>query len=456
MPAIVWWIVKILLWHGYLMSGSGSNVYTLNVAAAWRRQGHDVLVMCQQKRAGDFGVVDSEGDFSPDNRSFDVIPTNVEPAAGSCTVLRPDIGGLLPVYVYDDYEGFVVKRYVDLDDSELDRYVDRNVAAMVTGLERYQPDAVITGHEVMGPYIAKLACKETGHRYAAKLHGSALEYAVKLQDRYLRYAIEGLGGAQRVVGGSTYMLQEASSVIPGWEDRMSVVNPGVDVDLFRPLDRSPGRTVAFVGKLIAEKGPQNLLAALGSTTSDMRVVIVGYGGDEEPIKELASALQARDGERALAIARSLKHNGPLVAWLEEVSDEQLRRISEIPIEFTGRLEHGPLSEALPTFDVLVVPSVVPEAFGMVAAEAAACGVLPLTPDHSGIAEAGAAVEERLATFGLLRYDPDDPIGGIATGIDRILSIPPDTRKEMGLAASGLATERWSWDRVAEKLLEAAV
>jgi glycosyltransferase involved in cell wall biosynthesis len=453
-----WRDVKILLWHGYLMSGSGSNVYTLNIAAAWRRQGHDVLVMCQQRQAGAFGVVDAEGDFSIDNLSYGATETGVGGAAGTCTVVRPDIGGLLPVYVYDDYEGFKVKRYVDLDDEELAGYVDRNVTAMVTALKAFAPDAVITGHEVMGPYIAKLACEQTGHRYVAKLHGSALEYAVKLQERYLHYATEGLGGAHRVVGGSSYMLREAGRVIPGWEDKRVVVNPGVDVEIFRPSpDHVPGTKVAFVGKLIAEKGVHNLIAALGSTTAPgIEVVIVGYGGDEEAIVDLASALGDGDRSSAAAVARTLKHNGPLLAWIDGATSEELDRCAGIPITFTGRLEHGPLSQVLPTFDILVVPSIVSEAFGMVAAEAAACGVLPLTPDHSGISEAGAAVEERLGKPGLLRYDPADPIAGIAAGLDRLLSIPSRDRKEMGRAASALATERWSWDRVAEKLLEAAV
>lgn len=450
--------MKILLWHGYMMSGSGSNVYTLNVASAWRRQGHDVLVMCQQKGAGGFGPVDAEGDFSPDNHSYEPVPTGAPAGAGSCTVVRPDIGGLLPVYVYDDYEGFVVKRFTDLDDAELDDYVARNVTAMVTALRRFQPDAVITGHEVMGPYIAKLACAQGGLSYIAKLHGSALEYAVKLQERYLRYATEGLGAAARVVGGSNYMLREAASVIPGWEDRATVVNPGVDVELFEPSPgRVPGTTVAFVGKLIAEKGVHNLIAALGATkTPDLKAVMVGYGGDEVAMAELASALGDADRDRALEVGRGLKHSDELVAWLARASDEQMGRFAAIPIGFPGRLEHGPLSDVLPTFDVLVAPSVVAEAFGMVAAEAAACGVLPLVPDHSGISEAGQALEERLGMPGSLRFDPADPVEGIAAGIDALLSIEPQRRLEMGWASATLARERWSWDHVAEQLLEAAV
>ncbi len=53
---------------------------------------------------------------------------------------------------------------------------------------------------------------------------------------------------------------------------------------------------------------------------------------------------------------------------------------------TGRLDHDELSEVLPACEAVVVPSTFPEAFGMVAAEAAACGALPVSAAHSGLAE----------------------------------------------------------------------
>ena len=48
------------------------------------------------------------------------------------------------------------------------------------------------------------------------------------------------------------------------------------------------------------------------------------------------------------------------------------------IHFTGRLEHSDLPDLLPACEAQVVPSTFPEAFGMVAVEAAACGALPLS------------------------------------------------------------------------------
>ena len=432
--------MRILLWHGYLLRGSGSNVYTANIARSWRDEGHEVLVMCQER----------------DPVALEIFWATDAP--GRCTLRRPDIGRVLPVYVYDRYEGFDAKLFTDLTDQELDHYTERNVAELTDALESFDPDAFITGHEVMGPEIARRACLQTGHSYLAKLHGSALEYAVKKQERYAALARSGLGAARTVVGGSRYMVNEAASHIPGWIDRAHVVNPGCDVSLFRPVGRRSGiPKVGFVGKLIASKGVHDLLAALPLVRAGHEATVVGYGGFEQGLHRLASALKAGDLGAARKIAESGEHGRleHLSTFLEDPPPGYTSAAKSLEVAFTGRLEHGALSEVLPTFDVLVVPSVVPEAFGMVAAEAAACGVLPIVPDHSGIAEAGAAVEEAIGRPGLLTYDASDPIRGIAAAIDRVLSLGPHERREMEDAAVALAHERWSWAQVARRLLKLA-
>ncbi len=292
--------MRILLWHGYLLSGSGSNLYTVNIARIWRSEGHDVLLMCQERHAGAFAFVDAAGVFNADNREFEWRLTGHERATGRLRVLRPNIGEVLPVYVFDEYEGFTAKRFVDLTDEELERYTSANIRALVTAIEDHQPDAIVTGHEVMGPYIAREACKRTDTSYLAKLHGSALEYAVKEQpERYLEFASIGLRSARVVTGGSNYMVREASSVIPGWEERAQVVNPGCDVELFLPVERdaSTPPNVGYVGKFIVSKGVHNLLGSLGfTTTENLNVTIVGYGGFERGLHEVASALRTNDPE----------------------------------------------------------------------------------------------------------------------------------------------------------------
>jgi glycosyltransferase involved in cell wall biosynthesis len=451
--------MRILLWHGYLLRGSGSNIFKANIVRAWRADGHDVLLMCQEREVERLGFIDSHGDFAPDNRSYSTTPTGASAAPGSATLLRPAIGQILPVYVYDHYEGFIAKCYVDLTDDELDYYVETNVTALTTAIQSFSPDVIISSHEVMGPSIALRACTETGTTYTAQLHGSALEYAVKLQERYRLAAEEGLGGAAAVVGGSNYMVREAGSVIPGWDDRAVVVNPGCDVELFQPLERTPGApVVGYVGKFIAQKGVHHFLASLGLVRAEhLRAVVVGFGDLDGPLRALWAAMVSGDEPTMRTIARE----GTLTQLTEfmnsgAVDFEYFIRAARIKLEFTGRLDHGPLSGVLPELDVLVVPSILAEAFGMVAAEAAACGVLPVVPLHSGISEVGIAIEDAIGRPGLLVFDPNHPIEDIAARVDEILAIPFNERRALAAAATELARERWSWVTVSRRLLNAAL
>ena len=63
--------MRILLWHGYLLGGTGSNVYTRQLAREWSRAGHDVTVLSQE----------------PQPERYDL---------GGAERVRPDVGGLLP------------------------------------------------------------------------------------------------------------------------------------------------------------------------------------------------------------------------------------------------------------------------------------------------------------------------------------------------------------------------
>ena len=452
--------MKVLLWHGYLLTGSGSNLYTANLARVWREAGHDVVLMCQERNVSAVPFIDAHGDLSDDNLSFEFTETGHPRSSGTCRLLRPNIGRLLPVYVYDEYEGFEVKTYVDLSDDELDAYTNANVAAMTAVLNETKPDAVVTGHEVMGPYVSLRACETTGDVYLAKLHGSALEYAVKKQPRYVEYAQAGLSGARSVVGGSEYMVKEALSVVPGWKDRASVVNPGCDTSIFKPVDKANETSVVgYIGKWIAAKGVHHFLASLGCIESGpLKAVVVGYGGYEAELRKLWNALQEgrTDDVRAIATAHEaeLPH---LLEWVGAggLNDDFVARVQQVECDWAGRLDHDRLPALLPTFDALVVPSVVPEAFGMVAAEAAACGVLPIVPRHSGIGEVGAALENEFDRPGLLTFDPEKPVEGIAAAIDRILDLQPDERHALERRACEFARRVWSWEHVGDRLLELA-
>jgi len=88
--------VRILVFHGYLLRGTGSNVYNAEIAAALVRLGHEVHLLCQDRDPLELDFVDAAGDW---DRGALRVQERRRPAR--CTVYRPNIGGLLPVYVAD-------------------------------------------------------------------------------------------------------------------------------------------------------------------------------------------------------------------------------------------------------------------------------------------------------------------------------------------------------------------
>src|SRR5215210_6656482 len=209
--------MKVLIFHGYLLRGTGSNIYNASLCRALARAGHEVHLFCQDRDAGELG----------------------------CQIYVPDIHGLLPLYVADSYEGFRAVPFPELTDAELERYLDANVAAVKEVAERVRPDLALANHLVMGPAILARAL-EGEVPYAVKVHGSALEYTVRPhKERFLPYALEGLRGASGVLVGSRHTAESLWEVVgePGLPERTRLGPPGVDVEAFRPLpaDQAAGR-----------------------------------------------------------------------------------------------------------------------------------------------------------------------------------------------------------------------
>jgi glycosyltransferase involved in cell wall biosynthesis len=136
------------------------------------------------------------------------------------------------------------------------------------------------------------------------------------------------------------------------------------------------------------------------------------------------------------------------------SRPELERLAPPRTLFTGPLEHRHLAGLLPLADAPVVPSIFPEAFGMVAAEAAAAGCPPLVARHSGLEEIAEGLEQAYPAElrGLASFETGDSLD-LADKLHELLALPAARRQELGAAARKVAVERWSWAGVAERLLE---
>ncbi|MGH2976505.1 MAG: glycosyltransferase, partial [Solirubrobacterales bacterium] len=233
---------------------------------------------------------------------------------------------------------------------------------------------------------------------------------------------------------------------------------------------SPPRIV-FVGKLIVSKGVDLLLAAwplVHAAHPEARLEIAGYGEHEHGLRRLLAALEAGDLADAREVAR-------LGRGLEGGEERELPILSAFladppigyaaaasasagSVELIGRLEHSEVAELLPGAEALVMPSTFPEAFGMVAAEAAACGVLPISAGHSGMLEVSRQLAEALPPeAGRLTSFPVE-IGAVEAIADRLNGWLGLAEIDRARARDGLvetARRLWSWEGVARGAIAAA-
>jgi len=473
--------MRILVFHGYLLRGTGSNIYNANLVRALARLGHEVHLFCQDREAE--------------------VPAGV-------TVHLPDIGRVLPVYVADRYEGFDAVPYPELGDDALRHYLDANAEAVRSVPT---PDVALANHLVMSPAI--LARGLDGRApYAVKVHGSALEYTVRpYRRRFLPYALEGIRPAAGVLVGSTHTAESLWEVLAdesSLPERTRLGPPGVDIHTFRPrppeeaaagLTRlgeklesgeraawggEPGaadalrelhprrdRIVSYVGKLIVSKGVDLLLAAwplVVARVPEARLVVVGFGTYRETLGRFVEALSRADLASLREIAargRELEGGPPgelkyLRAFLDRAGDDWVRAAPAAAgrIHFTGALPHDDLPGLLPACEAQVMPSTFPEAFGMVAAEAAACGALPLSAGHSGMAEVTAtlapAVPEDVRPLLSFQVGPR-AVDDIAAKLVAWLTLDSAERDRVRAALALEAERHYSWESVAEGVIAAA-
>jgi glycosyltransferase involved in cell wall biosynthesis len=440
--------MRVLIFHGYMLRGTGSNIYNANLARALAKLGHEVHLLCQDRQTEIEGV----------------------------QIHNPEIHGLLPVYVEDPYEGFEVKAFPELTDRELDRYIESNVAAVrkvasqVAGI-----DAALANHLVMGPAI--LARADIGP-FATKIHGSALEYTVKPNRRFLPYAREGMEAARGVLVGSRHTAESlwaALPDVPGLREKTRLGPPGVDTEAFAPKlqlrPSAPARRIVFVGKLIVSKGVDLLLAAwplVREQHPHATLEIAGFGEYEAGLRRLLAALERGDIQEAREVAlagRGIEGGEEkplpiLSAFLADPPPEYLHSGEDAAgsVQFIGRLEHDQVAELLPGAEALVMPSTFPEAFGMVAAEAAACGALPLSAGHSGMLEVSRQLMAALPPeVGRLTSFPvgEGAVEAIAERLNGWLSLAEEERAAAREALVDTARRLWSWEGVARGVLEAS-
>lgn len=486
--------MHLVLVHGYLLGGSGSNVYTANIAKSWKRQGHAVTILCQDPHADRLDFVD---EFIVGN---DSIPSSA-PSAGSIRVVVPDIHGLLLVYWYDLYEGYEVKTMVNCSLEE----IEANIEGTADGLKKVIAqgvDRILANHAILSPVITKRATEGTGIPYDVKIHGSSLIFSVKNRQELRSYALEGIKSCRKLIVGAKYMASFVQEIFEvekeemGLPGKIVIIPPGMDPDVFQLGGSIGERQEAFLASakdfITRKPGGRraNKVKLPGHATFELQKALESVSEsydlraadadlcerwipleEDEPLICFFGKFQETKGvgELLLAFATIVERiprarllligyggnrenlEGMLEAMVQGSSaafkayaeagnfvdlplepEKFFRQIPSGRVTMTGLLEHGQLKEILPLCSLSVMASKALEAFGMVSVEAMAAGVLPLCHDHTGISDVIGAVKEVDPELGDLMRLEVRPGGahGVADGAFLVEQLPNKVEKAL--------------------------
>ena len=202
-------------------------------------------------------------------------------------------------------------------------------------------------------------------------------------------------------------------------ERLHVVHNGIDLEGLEPRSRDTRRdgapTIGYLARLCTDKGIDRLVDTFLELRRRGRV----------------------PGVRLVAGGVVLAEDRPLLAELER---RIAREGASEDVEFRANLTREEKLELLGSIDVLSVPALYGESFGLYLLEAMACGVPVVEPRHGGLTE---VVE---ATGGGLLFEADDQAGW-CDALEELL-LDDGRREALGAAGRAAVVERFQSARMA--------
>lgn len=313
-------------------------------------------------------------------------------------------------------DGVQVQRrspWFSLGNAPINPAFPRHVAEQI---DAFTPDVILAHTPVPFPAAAAFYASRGSDvsfvltYHAGRLRGSSL--ALDLLASAYRSSIERwmLDESDRLIAVGPFVRENA---LAEHRDRVTLVPPGVDTRTFHPDGASaPGKEILFVGPLsssYAWKGVDTLWRAF-----------------------------RRIHDRVPSASLKIVGEGDRLAEFEEKAQRE-----GLPVELVGRVPEPDLVGAYREAGVVVLPSTSDaESFGMVLAEANACG-RPVVASRVG----GIPDFVRHGDNGLL-VPPGDP-DRLADGVSELL-LDPERAEAMGARGHERVRKRHDWDPLASR------
>lgn len=525
--------MQIVMVHGYFLKGTGSNLFVENTCRELCKMGHQVKLFCQENDPDKFDFIEKAFDFNGENSKIRMIYQKETPYLGKCDLYRPNLNGFLPVYVYDEYDGYQVKTFTTCNKEEIESYIDCNRQAIDTALENTLSDFVWSNHTIMQPvYVARSQLGQSLCQHVMTVHGSCLNFSVRNSSLLQDYAREAIANVDKIAFVSHFSEKEFLEFFNNdarIKKKSVAISGGVDLEKFMTLTDSSEKTqvikelvadlaaeakrlknnpdvgegiwktdeniisklknidfdnekiVLYYGKYLWTKGVQLLIAAaplIMKDHKDVYFILVGFGSSRSYFEAMIEALNCGDETGYLNLITHPEtydseidpSSAQFFSWLtKKLEDKEFvsdyfttakERIGSAFV-FTGFLGHNHLKSIIACSEITVAPSIFPEAFGLVAAEALSSGIIPVQTNHSGFSEViKRYVDEFCDIFDKHKLNSlflnENLIFNLANNISILLdyydSMNSQERQNIRERARRISIENYSWESVVKNYI----
>lgn len=334
--------MKILLINHFPLEGSGSGVYTRNLAIELTKRGNKVRVIFPENE-------------KPREEIFEQSPIYFK---GQNSV-NWDLDYDFPCFTSHPRS---INTYYDLNESQMKDYIELFVKRVKEEVDDFNPDMIHAQHLWIAPYAAS----KTNVPYVVTAHGTDLK-GFKKDERYHKFAIEGARNASKIITISKQVDREVKELYGVNDLYTEIVMNGYDEELFKPInlnkeevlksfgvDINPDYIISFAGKLTHFKGVDVLVKAAKTYNNSIK--------DK-------------------TIATLIAGNGDLYSELIELKE----KLNINNLFFIGHVSQEQLVDLYNIADVSTVPSRV-EPFGLVAIEALGCGTPVVVTNQGGLVD----------------------------------------------------------------------
>ena len=384
--------MKILMPNHFPLQGSGSGIYTLNVALELLRAGHEVLVIVPEHQpVNEYPFVTKTIIFSNGDNQGAELDFNFP-----CFTTHPRS----------------TRTFYNLSDTEMETYIQVWRQHVDEAINEFQPDVIHAHHVWVTPYVAS----ETNLPYVISCHGTDL-MGFRDGPRYRELALIGAKNAHSVIAISRQVQAEAMKTYQLPEDKVPLIWNGFGIDHFKILpDATKENVLKEFG--MAENYDKPLVSFVGKFTE--------FKGIDVLLRAAARYEKKLPGVQTVLVGHG-------VLW-----DEMHKLREELGLKGVHFLGHQPQDRVARIYnaaDVSIVPSRV-EPFGLVAVEALACGTPVVATNAGGLPD---FINEEVGAL----VPVDDPDGLSRAIVDEIEA---NSKLTKGVYANEYAFKNFTWEK----------